>query len=211
MPSAHRLTHIEAKAAACEVGGNEEYWQCDVCHMPFADAAGAKALAEVPVLAATGHKLNHVKDNLYQCIVCGSMCEVNTKPDGTTSIITVEEGAVAPPLEEQDDRENTDPDREEAPQSDPVANENEANGNEAARHGILYPENESEREDGMTEDADAMEENIVELRAESSEKVAVQQDLDRQGDSPQGSVILLCALAGVVMILLCKGKREVNR
>lgn len=211
MSAAHTLTHIEAKAAACEGEGNEEYWQCGVCHKLFADAAGAKELTAVPVLPATGHTLNHVKDNLYQCIVCGSMCEVNTKPDGTTSIISVEEGAV-PQSDSVENGEEAADQSADIPEGEDVQNGRDDiadTAEDAARHGILYPENEAEPEDGMT--GDTMEENIVDLRAESSKKVAGQKDLARQGDSLQASVALLCALAGVVMILLYKGKREVNR
>lgn len=138
MPAAHTLNLVPAVLPKCETNGNEEYWKCSVCQKLFADAAGAKQLADVPVIPATGHTLEHVKDNIYQCTICGGTYQVTVTSNGTTRITSVEsEGvitqdtsmqvdseeeqkdAASQSSEEQDSESETEPVKEEpSPQSD---------------------------------------------------------------------------------------------
>lgn len=69
-----------------------------------------------------------------------------------------------------------------------------------ARYGLVYPENE-------TEEADAWEENAVNLRAKSQGNAAAQTVQERQASSLWGAMALLLALGGFILILLYKGKK----
>ncbi|MCD8076954.1 MAG: Ig-like domain-containing protein [Lachnospiraceae bacterium] len=44
--TAHKLTHVEAKAATCEENGNIEYWYCSDCEKYFTDAQAQNEITE---------------------------------------------------------------------------------------------------------------------------------------------------------------------
>lgn len=55
----HTLVHHAAVAATCTENGTGEYWKCegtDACNKMFSDANGTTEIAEIPTIAATGHK-----------------------------------------------------------------------------------------------------------------------------------------------------------
>ena len=76
----HNVLHVEAVAATCNLGGNIEYWYCDVCGMAWLDA---DCLMNTNIRAvktpATGE---HVYDDEYDadCNECGDVRDVPEKP-----------------------------------------------------------------------------------------------------------------------------------
>lgn len=77
----------------------------------------------------------------------------------------------------------------------------------AARYGLIYPEGEGEKADPVT--AVEWEGSVINLRAESAGKTTpqtVREQQQQQGYPLWVSVTVLSALAGVLLVLLCKRK-----
>ena len=70
--SGHSLTKVEAVAATCTEGGNNEYYTCSVCKKVFkADATTETTVAD-ETLAALGHKLTKTEAKAATCTEVGN-------------------------------------------------------------------------------------------------------------------------------------------
>ncbi|MDE7179518.1 MAG: hypothetical protein K2O59_17105 [Lachnospiraceae bacterium] len=229
----HTLKHFPKVPAQCETEGNEEYWECEVCHKLFGDEAGTTVIPSAPAIPAKGHTLEHENKNIYICTTCNKRFTVTVAPDGTTiTMYSIEEDAIVI----QDETENSEEKQEntEVPSEDEQAGEvrqgepegqneeagqseseeqNENKSSDAifdvpentARYGLIYPEGEGEEAAPVI--TDAWEGNAINLRAESAGKTAAQTAREQQQGYPLWvSVTVLAALAGVVLVLLCKRK-----
>lgn len=179
IPEAHALNLVPEVLPKCETNGNEKYWQCSVCHKLFADAAGTNPLAGVPVIPATGHTLEHVRDNIYKCTICGGTYQVTVTSNGTTSITSVEredvitqdaptqvdpeeeqEDAVPQSLEEQDGESGAESVKEE-PSPQPDAGEKQEEGaDQSAGEQVTESNQEKQSEQNEENDQDGQNENL---------------------------------------------------
>lgn len=181
LPAKHTLTHVEAKQATCEGEGNEEYWKCSVCPKLFDDAAGNTEISAIPVIHATGHKLDPEPDNpkVYVCSVCHKRFTVTEENGGTKSITAVEdegvitqeaptqvdseeeqEDAVPQSLEEQDDESGAEPVKEEpSPQPD-AGDKQEEGADQSAGEQVTENNQEKQSEQNEENDQDGQSENL---------------------------------------------------
>ncbi|MDY4187025.1 MAG: dockerin type I domain-containing protein, partial [Candidatus Borkfalkiaceae bacterium] len=51
----HSLNKVEAVAATCTAGGNDEYYVCEKCNKIFADETAKTELSAAPIIEANGH------------------------------------------------------------------------------------------------------------------------------------------------------------
>lgn len=93
--SGHSLTKVEAVAATCTEGGNNEYYTCSVCHKVFkADKTTETTVAD-ETLAALGHKLTKTEAKAATCTeagnseyyTCGNCGKFFSDADGKTEIV----------------------------------------------------------------------------------------------------------------------------
>ena len=93
--SGHSLTKVEAVAATCTEGGNNEYYTCSVCKKVFkADKATETTVAD-ETLAALGHKLTKTEAKAATCTepgnseyyTCGNCGKFFSDADGKTEIV----------------------------------------------------------------------------------------------------------------------------
>lgn len=236
LPASHKMTHFVATDPTCVDPGREEYWECSVCHHIFSDKAGSEdtKLAEVPSIPAKGHVLEHVRDDIYHCTACGGNFKVTEEQGQVIIMYSVEDNTVITQnetensQERQEDSESQSADEQdgEAGQGEPEVQNEEAGQSESEeqnenkssdaildvpenveRYGLIYPEGEGEEADPAT--AEAWEGSTFNLRAESAGKAAAQtvrEQQQQQGYPLWVSVAVLAVLAGVVLVLLCKGK-----
>ena len=77
----HDIHIINEVEATCEASGNEEYYECEVCHKIFSDAEGKNELQAIPVLPVLGHSLKKEEaveatctadghEEYYECETC---------------------------------------------------------------------------------------------------------------------------------------------
>ena len=100
--SGHSLTKVEAVAATCTEGGNNEYYTCSVCKKVFkADKTTETTVAD-ETLAALGHKLTKTPAKAATCTEPGnneywtcSVCNKVFKADKTTETTVVAETLAA--------------------------------------------------------------------------------------------------------------------
>ena len=92
--SGHSLTKVEAVAATCTEGGNNEYYTCSVCKKVFkADKTTETTVAD-ETLAALGHKLTKTDAKAATCTepgnseyyTCGNCGKFFSDADGKTEI-----------------------------------------------------------------------------------------------------------------------------
>ena len=93
--SGHSLTKVEAVAATCTEGGNNEYYTCSVCKKVFkADKTTETTVAD-ETLAALGHKLTKTDAKAATCTepgnseyyTCGNCGKFFSDADGKTEIV----------------------------------------------------------------------------------------------------------------------------
>ena len=93
--SGHSLTKVEAVAATCTEGGNNEYYTCSVCKKVFkADKITETTVAD-ETLAALGHKLTKTEAKAATCTesgnseyyTCGNCGKFFSDADGKTEIV----------------------------------------------------------------------------------------------------------------------------
>ena len=93
--SGHSLTKVEAVAATCTEGGNNEYYTCSVCKKVFkADKTTETTVAD-ETLAALGHKLTKTEAKAATCTepgnseyyTCGNCGKFFSDADGKTEIV----------------------------------------------------------------------------------------------------------------------------
>ena len=102
----HKMSHVPAKAAACEEDGNIEYWVCDQganpCNRYFSDEKGYLEISlDDTVIPATGHNWDfHFEwkgnetdgytgaDAVYECSNNSEHDKTFTLPDGSISMTT---------------------------------------------------------------------------------------------------------------------------
>lgn len=91
----HSLTKVEAVAATCTEGGNNEYYTCSVCKKVFkADKTTETTVAD-ETLAALGHKLTKTDAKAATCTepgnseyyTCGNCGKFFSDADGKTEIV----------------------------------------------------------------------------------------------------------------------------
>lgn len=91
----HSLTKVEAVAATCTEGGNNEYYTCSVCKKVFkADKTTETTVAD-ETLAALGHKLTKTDAKVATCTepgnseyyTCGNCGKFFSDADGKTEIV----------------------------------------------------------------------------------------------------------------------------
>ena len=71
--TAHTLTKHEAKAATCTEAGNNEYWECDVCHKKFtAQTNGTEITDDSYIIQASGHSLTKHEAHAATCTAEGN-------------------------------------------------------------------------------------------------------------------------------------------
>ena len=100
--SGHSLTKVEAVAATCTEGGNNEYYTCSVCKKVFkADKTTETTVAD-ETLAALGHKLTKTEAKAATCTEPGnneywtcSVCKKVFKADKTTETTVAAETLAA--------------------------------------------------------------------------------------------------------------------
>ena len=93
--SGHSLTKVEAVAATCTEGGNNEYYTCSVCKKVFkADKITETTVAD-ETLTALGHKLTKTEAKAATCTepgnseyyTCGNCGKFFSDADGKTEIV----------------------------------------------------------------------------------------------------------------------------
>ncbi len=98
----HTLTKTGAVAPTCTVGGNIEYWTCDVCEKLYSDAEGKTEITEETTKLAPAHTTTKVdevaakcdengKEEHYKCTACGELF----KDAACTTATTDEELVIA--------------------------------------------------------------------------------------------------------------------
>lgn len=113
------------------------------------------------------------------------------------------EGQNGPEEQNEQNRQNEQSGQNEDKSSDGIPDVSE----NAARYGLIYPEGEWEEDDSVT--ADAWDGSAINVRAESVGKSAAQtvrEQQQQQGYPLWVSIAVLAALAGAVLVLLCKRK-----
>ncbi len=88
----HAMVRTEAKAAACEVDGNIEYYTCSKCGKKFNDEAGTRELTNEEVhIEATGHSYSTVwksdADSHWHECTCGKHSDEETHAFGEWTVI----------------------------------------------------------------------------------------------------------------------------
>jgi len=101
----HELEHIEAKAAACTVDGNIEYWHCTKCDEYFADKDAKDVISLSYTVIKAAHTLEHIAEKVatydaagskehWKCTVCHKLFSNSSGTDEVTK-----ESIIIPKLE----------------------------------------------------------------------------------------------------------------
>ena len=69
----HTIVHHAFKASTCDEAGNNEYWDCSVCHAKFADAQGNTAYTGDPTLPKKGHVMTKTERVEETCTTPGNI------------------------------------------------------------------------------------------------------------------------------------------
>lgn len=93
--SGHSLTKVEAVAATCTEGGNNEYYTCSVCKKVFKADKTTETTVVDETLAALGHKLTKTEAKAATCTeagnseyyTCGNCGKFFSDADGKTEIV----------------------------------------------------------------------------------------------------------------------------
>lgn len=112
----HTTVRVAPKDPDCEEAGNDEYWKCSNCPAMFEDEEGTREIQNIPEIPALGHIIKKGEDGQYECTRPQCKMKFNgvTEKDGTISFRAVEDGAVIPPDEiENDNTAGSDGDEQE--------------------------------------------------------------------------------------------------